>query len=240
METAGDTASAWRQELKFILRRTDVESVDTILRVNARPVRFGVHASSRVNSIYFDDARFSGCHESIAGLGRRFKLRARWYDSALPHDRLFFEVKQRRNLLGRKLRLALPHDVAHRAASYDELLGQWRGALSQEALALLDSRDVPTALISYHRRHFVDAHSGLRLTLDYNVTACDQLERRRPWRRFPVALDDLVVLEVKGRSIDPDRVRELIYPLTPRRARCSKYVLGCAALGWTGDLHDLR
>jgi hypothetical protein len=240
MGTAGDMANAWRQEIKFILRRTDVESVDTILRANARPVRFGTEATSNVNSIYFDDAHLSGCRESIAGLGRRFKLRVRWYDTTLPHRQLFFEVKQRRNSLGRKLRLAIPHDATRGSSSYDELLRQWRRTLDQESLTLLDSRDVPTALISYHRRHFVDADSGLRLTLDHDVTVYDQLERRRPWRRFPVALDDLVVLEVKGRAIDADRVRELIHPLTPRRARCSKYVLGCAALGWTGDLQELR
>lgn len=237
MQSAVVAEPEWRQEIKFILHRADVEAVGTILGANARPARYGKHAVSTVHSIYFDDERLSGCRESIAGVGHRFKLRLRWYDTALPHEKLFFEVKQRRNLLGRKLRQPVDPGAARLDLDYAQLLEHCRGVLDPRAAALLGGRDQPTVLIAYRRQHFIDGASGLRMTLDYEIAAYEQLGLRRPARRFAATLDDLVVVEVKGHPIEADRVRELLYPLTPRRARCSKYVSACARLGWV-DAED--
>ena len=69
---ADDSVTAERREMKFVYRSRDLAAIRAVLEGNLRRVRFGADEVSRVNSVYFDDHRLSGCEESLAGAGRRW------------------------------------------------------------------------------------------------------------------------------------------------------------------------
>ena len=234
--TAGDAVAMARRELKFPFTGADVGKLSTLLALNARPVVFGSAPVSRVNSIYFDDERFSSVHESLAGVGRRTKLRLRWYDRPMANGAMFFELKHRRNLDISKQRVGLRTSGPLGAWRYRELVDDLAPLLDDEQAAMLRLRVEPVMLVSYKRQHFRDPESGTRLTLDYDVVGYDQLGLSRPSRRFGTPLHDLAVIEVKAPPARVDAVHRLLSPLRPRLLRCSKYVQCCLQTGWT--VHD--
>lgn len=226
-----DGVTAERRELKFVFPAHSVDALRDLLEVNARRVRFGKGNVSRVSSVYFDDHRLTSCAESLSGIARRVKLRLRWYDADLPERSAFFEVKRRLAHVIHKARTRIELPVPLARFAYRELVPGLLPLLDPEAAAMLAIRCQPTTLVSYHREHFHDPESAARLTLDYDIEGFSQLGLRVPSRIARTALDRLAVVEVKVRPGEEGDVRRLLYPLTPRLARCSKYVHCCLADG---------
>ena len=91
---AASAAAPGRREVKFSLPNVDAGKFRSILDVNCRRVSYA-GATSRVCSIYFDDAASSALRANLDGTSRRTKTRIRWYDTPFPEKRFFFEVKRR-------------------------------------------------------------------------------------------------------------------------------------------------
>jgi hypothetical protein len=221
---------ARRKELKFTLPRADVQKLRRLLEANGRRQ---VHNEpiSTVNSVYFDDARLSACRANLDGLGRRQKVRVRWYDSPLPQREVFFEIKWRDNRVTGKRRLHLLSPEPIGRLSYRAFLAGLAAALPPEHQAVLVRYCEPTVLVRYQREHFTSADGSLRATIDYNISYFDQTGKSFVSTSFGQPHDGLVVLEGKmppGRELD---LVSLLHPLGARLGRCSKYVNGCQMLG---------
>jgi hypothetical protein len=219
-----------RRELKFTLDGADVAKLRRLLEGNGRR-QVHNHKISTVSSVYFDDARLSACHANLSGLGRRNKLRVRWYDSPLPGHDFCFEIKWRDNRITGKHRLVLRSDQALGGLSYEAIRAGLSAVLPQEYHPLLHKYSEPTLLVRYQREHFTLPGTPLRATLDYGIVFFDQTSKRSISTSFGHARDGFVVLEVKvpvGRERD---VRSILSPLAARVGRCSKYVTGCQAFG---------
>jgi hypothetical protein len=89
----------------------------------------------------------------------------------------------------------------------------------------------PIVIVEYKREHFSSADGSLRITLDYELTFYDQTGKSTVNTSFPHRLRDLVVVEGKTPIGRERELRELVYPLSLRVGRCSKYVHGCRLLG---------
>jgi len=224
-----DAVTAERRELKFVYPGRAVATLRDILSVNAQPVRFGSGDVSRVNSIYFDDHRLSSCAESLAGVARRVKIRLRWYDRDFGGGGLFFEVKRRLGYKISKDRVALEALTSLDRIRYTDLVPQIAALLDQRQASLLYTRPNPIAIVSYRREHFRHADTGIRMTLDYDIEAFMQQGCHWPRRDSRVSLDGLAVVEVKTSEANLRHVPAALHPLTPRLARCSKYVQCCLA-----------
>lgn len=221
--------TALRRETKYALPRSDAGKVRAILEANCRAVAYAGPVSC-VNSIYFDDVRLSGCDENIEGVGRRTKVRLRWYDSPYPNGGLFFEVKRRRGVLTSKERYLLRNDVPLGVLSYRQIVRDLGHVLPDGARELLRARPCPVVLIEYQRRHYASPDGAARLTLDQAVRFHDQCGRVQPSRAFGRALDDLVILEVKTPPGAEEAIARLLHPLRLRVTKSSKYVQCCQGL----------
>lgn len=231
-----EPATRLRRELKFELAAADYRKLDPILRLNHRSVAYA-GPESLVHSVYFDDPRLGSCAESVAGVGRRGKLRLRWYDAPRPGETAFFEIKRRVGELLDKRRFPVTATAGLAGVSYRDLVTGLLGLLPGDARELLAARRMPVVLVRYRRRHYRDRRPGspVRLTLDREITVFDQLGAAAPRTRFGARLGDRVVLEIKCPPGWPASPPRLLHPLRPRRTRCSKYVLACRQLaGWTG------
>ena len=224
---------ALRREIKYAYRQADIDRVRGVLETNCERLVYAGRVST-VRSIYFDDFRLSSAAANLDGVGRRRKLRLRWYDSLAPGRQVFFEVKWRRHEVGGKQRFGLTcgRDVGE--LTYDAIRQGLLAALPEGPAELLRLYPEPTVLVEYRREHFAAPTVGsgqLRLTLDYDLRFYDQGGRRRPTTDFGVPAHDLMVLEGKAPPGHERDLGALLHPLRPKATRCSKYVHGCRHLG---------
>lgn len=228
---AGPTPGLPRWEMKFVFPFADLGKLSSILEANCQRV---LHRGpvSHVSSIYFDDHALSDCSHSLEGRGDRMKVRLRWYDDPFPSPDCFFEVKRRRHNAMEKYRVPLGCAKPMEEATYREVLADLQAVLPEPIALTLASRTTPAVLVEYDREHFVDATSGIRLTLDRSIVATEQIGASRPRRRFGTSLGDVVILEAKASPDKMAGLRNLLYPLQPTVSKYSKYVTACQSMGW--------
>ena len=231
----GAQTSELRHEVKFAVSDVDPGKLRAILDANCRRVSHH-QSTSRVVSLYFDDAELSSCRANLDGVARRSKVRLRWYDEPFPRERLFFEIKEREAYGIRKTRFLLSARGPFETMSFSEIVSGLADALPAEAAARLALRGEPVLIAEYQRTYY-EAHVGpLRVTLDHDLTVWGQRGQRSPSRRFALRTPRLTILEAKapiGRSAE---IRDLLLPLEPRVTRSSKYVLGCQRAGYVGSV----
>jgi len=221
---------AVRRETKFPIDVADISLVRSLLQGNSRRL---VHNQpvSTVRSVYFDDARLSACHANLDGMGLRRKLRLRWYDQKLPGRDLFLEVKWRNNRVTGKHRLQLRADREIGACDFGELQRAVSEVIPARLRSDLLANPEPVVVVEYKREHFSSPCGQLRITIDYDITFYRQLGHSQLRMEFPQRLPRVAVLEGKTPVGKERELRALLYPLTLRSGRCSKYVHGCQQLG---------
>jgi hypothetical protein len=218
----------YRRELKFALPLADLQKLRSILEVNFRRKIFN-QIQTRVSSIYFDDHALSACRESIDGVGKRGKLRLRWYDD---HDSwFFFEIKRRLGSVMEKRRLAVASTVPLRSMGFRDVGRELPRVLPPDDQEIFRARPEPVLMTIYKREHFYSRDTSIRVTLDYDVRCYDQSRARKIRERFGVPIPDLIVVEGKVPVGDELDMPRLLYPLRPVLTKSSKYVMGCRVLG---------
>ncbi|MGH9462483.1 MAG: VTC domain-containing protein [Vicinamibacteria bacterium] len=220
-----------RREVKFALTDADSAKVRSILKVNCRRVVHGDGPVSRVQTIYFDDARLSNYYENLDGVPRRAKLRLRWYDDGDEEGRLFFEIKRRVDSLVYKERFAIRSRVPLAGMTYGEILTELRSILPAPARETLLAHSDAVVMSEYRREYFCTPGSPARITLDEGIVSYSQMGSTRPSKRFGVRDDQLVILEAKFPPRHDGELRELLHPLEPHLTKSSKYVRACQRSG---------
>jgi hypothetical protein len=225
-----------RVEVKFALPRADLGKLETILEVNCRRISYR-NRTSRVASMYFDDARLSACHENLDGSSRRAKLRLRWYDAEFPRGEVFLEIKRRVGQGTTKERHRLDVAARFESVSTRETVRALSKALPRVQKETFLSRPDPIVIVEYERSYFEAEGGAIRITLDRDLVFYSQVGRLRPTRHFPVRAPEAVIVEAKTSGESEEAVREILHPLAPRVTRSSKYVLGCQAVGLLPGSH---
>ena len=230
MEVSENLQSSSRREIKYALPGVDVGKLRTLLSGACHRQIYNKSVTT-VRSIYFDDWRLSSCQDNLTGVGRRWKLRVRWYDELWPTENFFFEVKWRKNLVTGKHRFPISLTRSLPDLTYRAFVSDLTASLPQSYAGLLLERREPVLLVEYRREHFVSRDQKARLTLDYDLKFYDQMGKQKPRMEFPVAMDGFVVIEGKVSGPKNSAIRDCLYPFSPRATRCSKYLHGCRVLG---------
>jgi hypothetical protein len=210
-----------RYELKLVCNPHRLAQARSWVRLH--PAGFVVaYPPRRVNSLYFDTPHLSSFDENLMGVSARQKLRLRWYGEDVRGIEPVLELKQKRDLLGRKkqVRLSCKLDLT---CSWREILGAVRACVEPEWRVLLQTADQPVLFNRYQREYYATPDGALRVTLDYACAAYDQRLSLRPNLRvqFPVA--DRVVIELKAAPEQADRLQEAVAQFPAMRTRNSKY-----------------
>jgi len=226
-----------RYELKLVCEPHRLAQARSWIRLH--PAGFVVaYPPRRVNNLYLDTLHLSSLNDNLEGVSARQKLRLRWYGDEMREIQPYLELKQKRNLLGRKERFLLPCNL--------DLTLPWREILEvmreetrflslrsqQNLVSMLQTINQPTLLNRYQREYYVTVDGAIRITLDFAQAAYDQRLSPRPnlHARLPIA--DTVVIEVKTGQEHAERLEEVVAQFPMRRSRNSKYVGGLlVALG---------
>jgi hypothetical protein len=216
----------FRFENKFCCTLRDIDSVYSWICRSPHFIR-KQFPDRNVNNIYFDWFNLSDASDNLIGLGRREKLRLRWYGPAESRASMRLERKIKRDLLGAKQILEVGEL---------QLRGMSRTALAQ---ALVNAHERPTAADlrlrnptvrnRYLREYFIDAEERIRITVDsrqafFGVeSAGDVLRGNRI--DYPV-----YVIELKYDERDQFRVRDFMHGFPLRPVRHSKYLAGLSRI----------
>ena len=224
---------ALRYEIKLVCDEHWLPQARSWIRLH--PAGFGVaYPPRRVNSLYLDTPHLSSLNDNLAGLNARQKLRLRWYgygNEAATDIQPYLELKQKRNLLGRKKRYLLPCRL-DLTRPWREILETVRANTGPDWQAVLQTVDQPTLLNSYEREYYVTPDGAIRITLDFAQVAYDQRLAPRPNLRVRLPIAATVVLEIKAAAEQAERVAEVVGPFPVPRGRNSKYAHGLrVALG---------
>lgn len=225
-----------RFELKLACQESAYERVRMALRLHPAGVR-PLHPTRVVQSIYLDTPFGRALEENLAGVGRRSKLRFRWYGDADRQVRGTLEVKHRVNSLGWKDLYPVSGELEVTGMERRTFVRALADGVEEEARRLLEHGLEPVQWVRYERDYLTTADGRVRVTLDRALRTWDQRFRRRIARSAPTPLPRLLVIEAKCAEADYTAARQLLSRLTIPVDRCSKFVLASApAHGPAGSL----
>jgi len=226
----GATPDQFRYERKFAITGASLAEVEH--QVRHHPAIFRREYPARIiNNIYFDSSDLRNYRQNVDGHRQRAKLRVRWYGplfGAVP--RAVLEHKCKHGLLGTKHSAPLA-PLAFGPPTTAAAVRQWLAASDlPEALRHEVQQVEPTLVNQYHRQYFRAADRQVRLTIDSALTF---FPFRRHTNSFlaPVAVPNLVVLELKYSEAAGDCAAAIASQLPFRLTRMSKYVFGLDAIG---------
>lgn len=170
-------------ERKFIAGASALPQALAVLSIHCVPDP--KYPEGVIESVYFDDPRFTAYWEKRNGDILKRKVRIRWYPGPTARSRTttaFFEIKDRICAARDKRHLAFEADAAF---LYDAPLKDegWRKLLRERAEAagesLHDDLD-PVISIRYKRYRFVCPLTRARISLDYDLESPRSNERLFP------------------------------------------------------------
>lgn len=211
-----------RYEIKLVCDAHRLSQARSWIRLH--PAGFTVtYPPRRVNSLYLDTLHMSSFNDNLEGVSVRQKLRLRWYGDEMGSIQAALELKQKRNLVGRKKQLLLPSRL-DLTLPWAESIGSIRANAGPEWQTILQTVNQPVLLNWYRREYFITLDGAVRATLDYDQAAYDQrlLPRLNLRTRLPIA--DIVVIELKASLEHIDRLQEIAPQFPLPRSRNSKYV----------------
>ncbi len=198
--------------------------------VRLHPAHWRVSYPPRqVNNIYFDSPDLQDLNANLSGVGRREKLRLRWYGPELTCvTGAQLERKCKDGLAGWK-------EVAFTAGKLDltgppwpALLSALREGLEPRARLWLDPRAAPALINSYQRAYYETPDGVLRLTLDTRLRAYDQRFSLVPNLSRLALQPEQMVVELKAPvdDLSSQRLSRVLLAFPVRVDRFSKYLHG--------------
>lgn len=193
----------------------------------------GENGKYEIHSLYFDDYKDSSARENIAGEGKRFKYRIRYY--GMEADRLWLEKKEKQNSYCYKRKCAISREeyqLIMQGQTFEVFWNTKEQLIKEFCIDIVTKRFVPRVIINYEREAFVEIVSNIRITLDYNISASDELERflYGDYLKIPVLEKKKHVLEVKFDDVLPSHIKAVLQAEALGQQSFSKYYLGRIAV----------
>jgi hypothetical protein len=211
-------------ELKYVVRAYRTTLAIRLLERFCKPdpaFPIGV-----VSSIYFDSRDWAYLGEKRNSDYLKTKVRLRWYEQAgsdaeLP-DRSFAEVKSKVGTRRVKIRIPTGFSGTELAAMelHDRKLLSVPAALIAAGAPIRHTL-VPSFVIRYNRRRYIERSTGARVAIDYSITS-PKANKNMIANAFPYIME-VAVLEVKGSDGIFPIALQSVFKLGFRRETFSKY-----------------
>jgi hypothetical protein len=231
-----------RFERKFAIQPRNIGFALAFIRQVCRPDR--QYPKNRITSLYFDTSDFDEYIRSASGEYKKDKIRIRWYDDPADYAGpipVYLELKSREGFASSKQRekFDIPAERLRRENLVSGILD--KTTLMNTLAGFGHFREnplIPTIEISYLRYRFTEMQTGVRVSLDYNITAsavATELGRREREIRVPGG-----VIEVKGPKLELPVTLRRMGVLDTDWSRFSKYGLCMSAyLSESGSISQL-
>lgn len=193
----------------------------------------GENGLYEIHSLYFDDYKDTCARENVAGEGKRFKYRIRYYGK--KSEKLWLEKKEKLNSYCYKRKCALSvyeYQLIIEGNVFDVFWNTKNQLLKEFCVDIVTKRFLPRVIVSYEREAFVEIISNVRITLDYNISASDEIDKflSGDYFRVPILEKEKHVLEVKFDDVLPSCIKAVLQANILGQQSFSKYYLGRVAL----------
>ncbi|MGC9468127.1 MAG: polyphosphate polymerase domain-containing protein [Anaerolineae bacterium] len=220
-----------RYEYKIPCNPVYLPEVEAWIRLH--PVHWRVSYPPRqVNNIYFDSPDLESLNANLSGVGRREKLRLRWYGP--DHTRItdaHLELKCKEGHVGWKEITSFDGTLDLACAGWSGVMRVLRAGVEPRARHWLAQRPMPALINHYHRAYYETPDGSIRLTLDTQLGAFDQRFSRQANLERRVPRSEMLIIEIKTPVDDAaaHRLSNLLATLPVRINRFSKYLYGLSA-----------
>jgi len=203
----------FRHEEKFIITPFEAEIIKNELSIMCF---IDPHADNEgeynIKSIYFDTNNDKFLHETIDGVNNRHKYRIRAYNNDL--SRISLEKKFAENGLKRKESDLISLDIC-KELTYEGVLAA--NATGYKTLSSMQTESlihpiVPKVIIGYKRIPFVYPMGNVRITIDSEIVASNDLESFffKDYTSYCEVLPGMIVLEIKYDEFLPGQIRDIL------------------------------
>ena len=173
-----------------------------------------------INSIYYDDDNFTTAQNNLSGISNRRKYRIRWYGSEFK--KFFYEIKIKRNNLGKKISLKTNQNEIDLENLYSFKNRYLNKKENKFFLEYVDSFSLkPQLKVSYLRSYYL-YEGKVRITFDQNINY--SLANR--FNKVDKINDLMSVIEIKFLPENYNLVLKLLKNSKFITKRFSKYLRG--------------
>ena len=181
--------------------------------------------SRQVNSLYFDNSKFSAIEDSLSGTSERKKTRLRWYGKLRESNHPTLEVKFKKGQTSWK-------KLYSTSLRLDPFEDTWADAFTSKSSEpcnynirdiLLDGYTWPVSLVSYNRKYFESFDGRIRVTIDQKLTYRDQTLFSKPNFEKKRTVPQIIILEFKLARENQNLLRSIAHSLDFTPERFSKY-----------------
>ncbi len=219
--------SKYRHEYKYII---DAKMEHILCLKAAGLMKLDAHAQDggyRITSLYFDDYKNSCYYENEHGTDPRSKFRVRYYNNDSGQLRL--EKKSKRNGMTLKESCMITQDECRemmqgRIPVVTKQMDESKAKLFSEMQL---RKLLPKVIVSYDRIPYVYSAGNVRVTIDKNLTASDDIQDflESTYSRRPIMQAGASVLEVKWDELLPKHIKEHLHLEKLQWTAFSKYYL---------------
>ena len=149
-----------RIEKKFVLGKYEEDFIKKILTINGFKKLF---PSRYISSIYLDTLNFDFAKDNINGVGKRKKIRFRWYNE--DYKNIFFEEKNKQNFVVKK-----NVDLLKSLQSKDNFIQNLKNYFFLENKKYKDFNYKFVLKTNYLRSYWISENKKIRATIDTNIS----------------------------------------------------------------------
>ncbi len=182
-----------------------------------------------INSLYYDDAKFTSVNDNLAGITPRSKYRLRWYrNSEMKEYGLRFEKKIKRGILGVKRIIEMENIISE--VFHNTSIENLRKIVGLKDPTLLPLNYFPQLLCTYNRCYY-ENFQKVRLTVDTNIKF-NSIKNSNDliYNKNNFLSSNSIIIEVKFMDSQKIFVQSFLNSLPSPSLRCSKYLLGQSKL----------
>ena len=216
-----------RYESKFIINNI-YTGIETFCNADIGNLK-EIYQQRFINSIYYDTPNLDFANQNIDGLGKRFKVRARYYGMG-ENNEINLEIKNKDGKFGNKYILKSNKKDFFNDLSLNDFYMEKN--IPQKLIKFLQILK-PVIHISYIRNYYISEFKTFRLTFDkdisfmrlYNFSDINKL------KNFSRLNFNSNIIEFKYHPKNEHFVKEVASKLPSRQTTCSKYLIGLNEIG---------
>ena len=149
-----------RVEKKFVLGKYEGDFIEKILTINGFKKSFPARS---INSIYLDTLNFDFAKDNINGVGKRKKIRFRWYNE--DYGNIFLEEKNKQNFVVKKNIYLLKN-----LQSEGNFIQNLKNYFFLENTKYRDFNYKFVLKTNYLRSYWISENKKIRATIDTNIS----------------------------------------------------------------------
>lgn len=230
--------SRYRHEYKYIMNSCQ----ESILKIKldgmlSKDKHVGLSGFYTINSLYFDDYSNTCYYENENGTDPRAKYRIRYYNDDTSKLSLEKKSKQRGMTLKQSAPITYEECKALMEGKIPVVHGEMSDIKKQLFTEMLMKNMKPKVIVSYERIPYVYRVGNVRVTLDRNITASDNVKQflEGGYYKRPILPSGQNVLEIKWDEVLPVYIKDGMKLDNLQWTAFSKYYL-CRKYNTNGGL----